>query len=950
MTSDRDSAPLPMAGARTAGAGFPESPGPGSADRAEQLLLAGGRLVVHGPWGSGKSVLLSALAHRAAGAGVPVLRVTPAPGDRNLAYAALATLYALRPHARAEGGVVEAKRRLLAAAIGHGPGNADGDPLAVRFALTDLFTSLAREGTRGGAREGAREATRGGAREDPPLLLIDDAQWLDAASADVLGHALRALAPERLRAVVAERAAHETPLAGRLCGDHAMRLPLEPLTLDEVADLLNAQDLPASWAARVHRHSGGNPALVRAMVIGRTSRAADPWGRLAPPVPDTVRAAATAWLATLGPHTRTTLLTAALARRPTPALLRRAGCADATEQHLAEARNAGIVRTGATGTVEFTARALRDAAAHRTTRSASAAAHLALATAVDDPVRAVRHRLLASDDFDQALAELGEGAARRAGSRGERTLAAELLLLAADRTPAALRADRLRRLAAAASHAAASGSFDLAVRVADAVRAAGAGRVEQVAALLAVIDAGGQAMGELDDIIARARERAGDDPALLAAVQLRVAVRTNLCAGLPGSARAAADRAVRMARNGGDLALEAAALSMRARMERITGHPGSTRTLERALALAVPAERVGIRNSPQYLAARHAVFDDRLGFAREALLRLLPLAERTGDAEDLQEVLRSLAEVDARSGACVQALEWSERALSQCAGAGLSPGPASYTAALVQSAGGSFAEAAAHAARGVRISREERDLVFTSRNLFALGTVRLVTGHLTEAVEALREVATLEADQQVRDATALRWQPELIETLVGLGRLDEAHALLAGARRVMGSRALDTGAGAALARAEASYRDRTGEPDVARTLLEASLAQFRSLGLPLEEGRALVQLARLERGRRRQAASREAAHRALGLFVRVHAHPWAALLGGPMAPPSGPLTEAEAGLAAIVAEGATNQEAAHRLHLSVKTVEAMLSRIYRKLAVRSRTELGSALRRLTPSG
>ncbi|MFK0174643.1 AAA family ATPase [Streptomyces xanthochromogenes] len=906
------------------------APGRKAADRAEHLLRPGGRLVVHGPWGSGKSVLLSELGRRAVEAGEPVLRMTPAPGDQDLAHAALATLFAARPSAAA-GAPAEDERRALVAAIGRGtPAHAAGDPLAVRLALTDLFAALA--------------------RDRPALLLIDDAQWIDAAGAAALGHALRASAPERLRVVVAERGTHETPLAGRLCGDHAARLPLEPLTVDEVTDALNSHALPAGWAVRIHQHTGGNPALVRAAVEGQLRQRADPWGRVAPPVPDSVRAAADAWLCTLDPGTRATLLTAALAHRPSPALLRRAGCADAAARHLAEARNAGIVRVEATGVVEFGARALRDAAAHSMTRSVSSAAHLALAAAVDDPVRAVRHRLLASDAFDRALAESGESAARQAGSRGERALAAELLLLSADRTPAGRRAERMRRLAAAASHAAASGSFDLAVRVADAVRAAGAGRAEQVAALLALIDAGGQAMAELDDIIARAREQAGDDPALLAAVQLRVAVRTNLCDGLPGSARAAADRAVRMARNGGDLALEAAALSMRARMERITGHPGSTRTLARALALAVPAERVGIRNSPQYLAARHAVFDDRLGFARDALLRLLPLAERTGDAEDLQEVLRSLAEVDARAGACVQALEWSERALSQCAGAGLSPGPASYTAALAQSAGGSFAEAAAHATRGVRISREERDLVFTSRNLFALGTVRLVTGHLTQAAEALREVAVLEADQQVRDSTALRWQPELIETLVGLGRPDEAGALLARVRRAMGSPALNTGAGAALARAEAAYRDRGGEPDLARALLESALSQFRLLGLQLEEGRTLLQLARLERGRRRQAAAREATHRAHALFARIQAHPWTALLGRPAAPEAGPLTEAEAGLAAIVAEGATNQEAANRLHLSVKTVEAMLSRIYRKLAVRSRTELGPALRRLTPSG
>jgi DNA-binding NarL/FixJ family response regulator len=55
------------------------------------------------------------------------------------------------------------------------------------------------------------------------------------------------------------------------------------------------------------------------------------------------------------------------------------------------------------------------------------------------------------------------------------------------------------------------------------------------------------------------------------------------------------------------------------------------------------------------------------------------------------------------------------------------------------------------------------------------------------------------------------------------------------------------------------------------------------------------------------------------------------------------LTEAELRLARLVGEGASNQEAAARLYLSVKTVEARLTRIYQKLDVRSRAQLATAL-------
>ncbi|MFP8961195.1 response regulator transcription factor, partial [Streptomyces nanhaiensis] len=83
---------------------------------------------------------------------------------------------------------------------------------------------------------------------------------------------------------------------------------------------------------------------------------------------------------------------------------------------------------------------------------------------------------------------------------------------------------------------------------------------------------------------------------------------------------------------------------------------------------------------------------------------------------------------------------------------------------------------------------------------------------------------------------------------------------------------------------------------------------------------------------------------------------WARLAGG--APPRGGadpfpggpagltegLTEAERRLALLVGQGASNQEAAARLFLSVKTVEARLTRIYRKLGVRGRAQLAVAVR------
>jgi DNA-binding CsgD family transcriptional regulator len=65
----------------------------------------------------------------------------------------------------------------------------------------------------------------------------------------------------------------------------------------------------------------------------------------------------------------------------------------------------------------------------------------------------------------------------------------------------------------------------------------------------------------------------------------------------------------------------------------------------------------------------------------------------------------------------------------------------------------------------------------------------------------------------------------------------------------------------------------------------------------------------------------------------------------PAAPPAvlDGLASMERQVAALVMEGATNREIATQLFLSVKTVEATLTRVYRKLGVRSRTQLSSRL-------
>ncbi|MYT21937.1 helix-turn-helix transcriptional regulator, partial [Streptomyces sp. SID7760] len=189
--------------------------------------------------------------------------------------------------------------------------------------------------------------------------------------------------------------------------------------------------------------------------------------------------------------------------------------------------------------------------------------------------------------------------------------------------------------------------------------------------------------------------------------------------------------------------------------------------------------------------------------------------------------------------------------------AGLSPGPAWYASAMAEAMGGSFARAAAYARRGIQASEEERDQVFLSRSLYALGLTELATGEAARAVATLRRVAELEEAQQVVDPSILRWHGELAEALVAADAPDEAAELL-GPVRTVALRLGRTAVVAALDRARGLCLSAHGDADAAVDLLGATAQRFAALELPLERGRTLLALARVERRRRRRAPARAA--------------------------------------------------------------------------------------------
>ncbi|MFF7177718.1 AAA family ATPase [Streptomyces sp. NPDC008121] len=807
------------------------------------------------------------------------------------------------------------------------------DPIALRLGIAQILRALTARG--------------------PALLVVDGVQHIDADSADLLRFALH-LAPPALRVIAVEtpeaygsQDAHDTDL---WVPSEADILLVPPLQADEIAELLIHHRLPSRMAGRIHKASGGNPRL--ALAVGRSlADARTPVHHAeALTLSGRARDLARQLLGSAPPAVRETLLLAALALRPTASLIRRAGRPNA-EADLAAAERADLVSLAEDGTVTFTAGLLPSTLVHDACWAERSAGHAALAKVVDDSVEAVRHRALATDIPDEALAAEVAAAADLARRRGNSALAAELALLAAGSTPLQHGPQRIVRLVDAAEEAARAARADLAMRAATDLLARDAAPSDRVRARLAVLDTAGQGLTGLDEMYVHAMEDSEGDTALRAAVQLRLAVKYVLADGDPLRSRAAAVESAALAASMGDPRTAAQALTVQARMERALGSPDAESVLAQARGLEAAERPLGIRNAAQILTIRHALFDDRLGDARDQLNALLPLVQRRGSVEDTIELFSTLAAIESRIGACPAALAHAGQSLALTLEAGLSPGPAWYTLALAEAAGGSFGRAASYARRSVQASEEEGDRVFLSRSLYALGRVQLVNGDVASALETLRRVQVNERAQANVDPSMLRWHEELAEALLANDAQREAVELLDEVRPVaerLGRTTVLLGCDRAYALSLAA----AGKTDEAAQLLTRTAERFGEAGLPLERGRALIALARVERRRRRRSAAQSALQAAAAVFERAGAAPWLALTsetrvgeaGEDTLPALSSLTDAELRLARLVGQGASNQEAAAKLYLSVKTVEARLTRIYQKLDVRSRAQLATALR------
>lgn len=875
----------------------------------EACLASGDSVLLDGPHGIGKSALLDALGASARGRGELVLRASGAESERWMVYQGLADLLGQIPDGHFS--ALTSQHRLALRAVQRGK-RTSGDGR-----------------TRAARRLGWHALLTHCAARTPVLLLIDDAHWLDAATADVFGYAARRLDGLAVRIVLAGRWSDTGP-AHALVPPPVTEATVPPLTGDDIAELL--PDMPARAAAKIHADSAGNPYLALAL-------AAD--GRKPAVVSPRVQALIQERLRGVSAQVHETLLVCALAARPSIRLLLRAG-RDEAKADIAAAADAGLLVSDGVN-IRFTPPDAATVVAHSVPAARRSRVHLDLAEVATFSAEAERHRALASADPDGEVARSLVVAAEAALRRGARDLAAELYLLAADRTPPELERPRVEWLVAAAEAGAAAGVPEIVHHAVEAVLEADAEPAQRVRARVALMYLAGQGMALMEETVAAALAEAEGDPASTAFVHLW----RSWAAMIGGSPRAADDEAavaLGYARTAGDTSTEAMAYAVRAQMRKLLGHQDYRDFLDRGLALAAPAADGYRHMGPRYTAARFATFDDRLDEAREDLLRMLALVER-GAAEELVAVLRGLSEVSAKLGRCRESLDFANRAIQISGEAGLSPGPSWYNGAIAELAGGSVIRARSYAERGIIACRQEADVLYERRHLHLLAQVKLRCGETADGVEALRRIQDIERACGWNDPATLRRHGDLVTGLITLGEPEEADELISSVREAIAARPHSPGVTADLDRAEAAVRAAKGDYATAMDLLRGAKTTFAVLRQPIEHGHCLLVEAKVERRRRHYTAARVAAEAALELFTAAAAKPWVAesrallVRLAEIGDTGGALTASEARIAAMAGEGATNQEIADQLFLSRKTVEATLTRIYRKLGIRSRAQL-----------
>ncbi|WP_419996765.1 helix-turn-helix transcriptional regulator [Streptomyces boninensis] len=850
-------------------------------------------LVLRGEAGIGKSTLLEEATERAQAAGMAILRATGAEGERDLAFAGLLQL--LRPVADRADRLPGPQADAVRAALGTGAAR-EHDRFLTGLAVLSLLAEAAEDG--------------------PLLVLIDDAQWIDAPSGQALQFAARRLAAEGVAMLIATRDDDRsfTAAAG------LPEIQLSRLRDEDALALLDELDVPSEARIRLLAEADGNPlALAEFAAAG-----GEPPGSVMTPVPaaDRVLARFRARIAELPERTRLMLLFAAAeAKGVISYLLPAAESLGVGLADLAEAEAHGLVEvTG--GRVVFRHPLVRTAAYRAAPMARRVAVHQALAaTSMDEDCRAA-HRAAAAMGPDEEVAAELEAYARRILARGGAAAAAGSFAQAARLTPEP--AERARRLTAGAWAAQQAGHAEQAASLAGRAYPMTADPVDR--AELAYIRSFW--LFEKDEPVEAGQlllDHSQDATPERATVMIRTAGTYGWFGGDAGTLRRAAEL---VEKHGGGAAADAAVRGLA-----LVAGEDYERGLPLVAALLDPPPPDG--PSRLFAMSLSSLLPD------DALLPLLTEEIERARTDGLIGRLPYLLHVLAR----LQLYGGRHRAAEATAAEGAAIARDTGLRARIERLDNLVARIAAIAGDEDRVRSLVTDSLTTDGNYgrTAWALLDLGLGRYEAALTRLEQART----GSVRHSAALLFAAaDQVEAAVRLGDPDRA----AEPARRFAHWAAASGqpwAQAVALRNEGLLTDATDAYERAAKLHAETTAR------PFERARTELLYGEHLRRARRRADAREQLRSALTAFDRLDATPWAdraraelratgeTLASERAAAPAlvDRLTPQELQVTRLAAGGVSSREIAARLFLSPRTVEYHLYKAYPKLGISNRREL-----------
>jgi DNA-binding CsgD family transcriptional regulator len=382
--------------------------------------------------------------------------------------------------------------------------------------------------------------------------------------------------------------------------------------------------------------------------------------------------------------------------------------------------------------------------------------------------------------------------------------------------------------------------------------------------------------------------------------------------------------------------------------EFMRGNPSALDRLRR-LSLSQPSN--GPTGShPRLLYALALKWSDDLGGARRLLDAMRKQAADRGEETTVPFLLGHLAELETWAGQWRTADRHASLGLLSATRSERQPMRAQllYAKGLVEAHLGNVTRARRHAEAGANLSRSVGASVTWLLNQGVLGFLALSLRCPAEAAQHLGPMLDVLWTIGIEEPGVVRFVPDAIEALIEAGDLHRASSALKKYESHAHAAQRDSAEAAAL-RCLGLLTAARGDARRGVRTLEDAVVRHRTQALPFELGRSLLALGLLLRRARRQSAARAALEESLNIFQRLGASLWREQAQDVLSRRRGPgrsvdgLTPAELRVGRLVARGATNQEVARQLFVSIRAVEAHLTNIYRKLGIRSRTELAIRL-------